>query len=476
MRAVIVAAVSTVGQAHEDKYSIPQQLAACREVCALRGWQVVSEVIIPGHSRNYNWLDELCADCPEYAQLMRLIRSGVTDLLVVRDYDRLWRTDALRAQVMAVCREHAVQVFSLNQPVEPVPPELLDTHDTAKLSEVLFGFISEQENRARLRRWRAGMEGRFHRGLHGARSVIPYGYKRNPERGGPMLIDESRAYWVRQMYEWRITGLGINSITRRLNELGAPPPKGKRWWTFPVRFILTNPVYCGLASWQGQKRPGKHEPIISPETWQQAQAIAAQRRRYRSEPRPLSGLLRCGYCGGTLVFQPRPSGKRYTQCARYKHSGGRECRSNTHLETSLMDYVLAEVKRMLSDPAVWQAALNEDNHHETEIAALEAEIAEYERRWKRWDQLYEIGSISAEELLRHRQELLGQADRARTQLENIRTQQLMREAHQQQYEKLSKLADKLDQLSTEDLRAVFCALIRRIVVTRESAPVIEWWT
>jgi len=474
MRAVIVAAVSTAGQAQEDKYSIPQQLAACREVCTLRGWQVVSEIVIPGHSRNYNWLDELCTDCPEYAQLMKTIRSGAIDLVIVRDYDRLWRTDALRAQVMAVCREHKVQVFSLNQPVEPVSPDLLDAHDTAKLSEVLFGFISEQENRTRVRRWRAGMEGRWRRGLHGAVLVIPYGYKRNPDKNGPMLVDEPRARWVRQIYAWRLAGYTYRHIAIRLNELGVKPPRGKEWYDCSVRFILTNPTYCGLAAWQGQMRPGLHEPIISEDVWRQAQAIHS-RPSYRYAPHSvLSGLLRCGYCGGACCFQRKNKNRWYAQCTRYTASGGRKCRYNAHYEDRLLPAVLAEVKRVLRDPAAWQAALNEDDHQETEIAALEAEIAEYERRWQRWDRLYEIGSIDAEELLRHRQELLGDAERARQRLEELRAEQSLRAAKEKQYAELAQVVDNLDTLPFDDLRAVLHALIRCIVLTREGFR-IEWW-
>ena len=78
-RACIVAAVSTPDQATDDKTSIPSQRKACGDVCQGRGWKVVGEVLIPGHSRDYHWLDEIIADCPEYGQLVRLVRSGQVD-------------------------------------------------------------------------------------------------------------------------------------------------------------------------------------------------------------------------------------------------------------------------------------------------------------------------------------------------------------------------------------------------------------
>ncbi len=66
-----------------------------------RGWTVVDEVAILGHSRNYNWLHEIIRDCEGYGQWVQLVESDTVDLVVCRDYDRLWRTDALRALGLA---------------------------------------------------------------------------------------------------------------------------------------------------------------------------------------------------------------------------------------------------------------------------------------------------------------------------------------------------------------------------------------
>ncbi|NLT73160.1 MAG: recombinase family protein, partial [Chloroflexi bacterium] len=111
LRAAIVAAVSDPKQAAADKASIPDQIKDSRRLCEVRDWTPAAEVIIPGHSRNYNWLHEIVRDCPEYGEMIDLIEAGAVDLIVCRDYDRLWRTDALRAQVTALCREHGVQVY-----------------------------------------------------------------------------------------------------------------------------------------------------------------------------------------------------------------------------------------------------------------------------------------------------------------------------------------------------------------------------
>ena len=68
MRPLIFAVVSTGAQATQEKYSLDQQLAACREVCRAQGWAVAREISIAGHSRNYDCLDDIMADCPGYAE------------------------------------------------------------------------------------------------------------------------------------------------------------------------------------------------------------------------------------------------------------------------------------------------------------------------------------------------------------------------------------------------------------------------
>jgi len=101
MRAVIVVAVSTGAQATEEKYSIPQQLEACQATCQQRGWTVAHEITLLGHSRNCDWLHEIVRDSEGYGQWVQLVESEAEDLVVCRDYDRLWRTDALRALGLA---------------------------------------------------------------------------------------------------------------------------------------------------------------------------------------------------------------------------------------------------------------------------------------------------------------------------------------------------------------------------------------
>lgn len=315
MRAVTVAAVSTGAQASEDKYSIPQQLEACRATCKQRGWTIIEEITIPGHSRNYDWLHEIVSNCPEYGQLVKMIESQTVDLVVCRDYDRLWRTDALRAQLTALCRQYGVQIFSLNQPIEVRDREHLTIgSDSRLIIEAMSGVISQIENEARKRRHRLGMINRARRGLPPATPA--YGYRKDGDR---VSIIPAEAQWVQWMYERRVEGYGFRLLMNELNDLGVPSPRGTLWSIPTVRRIVHRPFYAGRLKWRGEVYDGIQEPIIDRELWDRVQRVnhagAAWHFPQREIRHPLVSLAVCGYCGVHMIY----SADRYAgfRCGRY---------------------------------------------------------------------------------------------------------------------------------------------------------------
>jgi len=99
-RCIIWAAVSTEAQAEDKKESIPAQVEEARKTIQERGWQEIAEpLIVPGQSRYVNWLDQAMAEIPQMAQLVQMAEEGKIDLVVVRDWDRLARTESLRVQI-----------------------------------------------------------------------------------------------------------------------------------------------------------------------------------------------------------------------------------------------------------------------------------------------------------------------------------------------------------------------------------------
>jgi site-specific DNA recombinase len=481
-RALIFAAVSTAPQASEDKASLDTQLEQCRAVCAARGWPVVAEVVVPGHSRAYNWLHELIRDSTDYGEFIRLIEAESGDLVVCAAYDRLWRTDALRGQVMALCREHGVQVFSVAQPVEPVARELLADSDTARLSEVLFGFISEQESRTRARRVRVGLEqGRvLRRGLHHA-SNPPYGYIRGPTPDAPMQPVEPAASHVRWMFTRRAEGWSTPSIAADLNARGVRSPSGRAWRAPNVNRILRYETYAGVAHWGAARNEnGAHVALVDADLWARVQAVNRLRtniHQQRRGPFLLTGLTKCGACGRACTYVYTQAGHYYLRCDLHLHDKAL-CSSNSWRADAVEAHVLAAVKSALSDPVAWEAARRDasgNGHDAARVAALDARLADAQARLRRWSDAFERGAITLSELLLHRQEIAGQMEAVTAERASLAEAQRALTATTAHLSEMGDLLPLLDAMPLSALRPLVRRLIARVRLSDSPREIVIDW-
>ena len=168
-------------------------------------------------------------------------------------------------------------------------------------------------------------------------------------------LDE-RVEVVRRIFEWYAGGssLGFKAIADRLNREGVVSPKGNGWATSSIRVILTNPVYIGRVVWNrrsmgkfhriadrreverdgcGKRRvewnapedwlvhENAHEPLVDLVTFERAQGLMKERAdraratgfltgKAKVSPYLLSGLIKCGACGGSMHGRTTWKGKR----------------------------------------------------------------------------------------------------------------------------------------------------------------------
>ena len=179
-----------------------------------------------------------------------------------------------------------------------------------------------------------------------------YGYKKDPDVKGHLIIDEEAAEVVREVFTLFSQGYGKTAIARMLNDRGIPnPTEDKRlhglrykqpktknstlWKYFAISDMLVNEIYIGnmvqgkygsvsYKTKQNKPRPkdewyrveGTHEPIIDRELWDRVQALVAQ----KAKPFTVGtiGLFarkaRCMNCGYTMRSS-KNHGKHYLQCS-----------------------------------------------------------------------------------------------------------------------------------------------------------------
>lgn len=364
-----VAAYARYSSDQQRDASLDDQLRNCRAYCTRMGWAdpvAYSDAAMSG-ARN---------DRPGYLRL--LADSGRFDVIVVDDLSRLSRDSIEVAQAIRNLTFNGVRVVGVSDGT--------DTGRKGHKAEVgLRGIMSEL--------YLADLADKTHRGLTGralsgaSAGGLPYGY-RVTERG-QRAIREDQAMVVRRIYADYLAGQSARSIAVALNQEGVPSPRGGTWAVSAIYGdvkrgigILANPIYSGRQVWNRSawiKHPGtgrrvrRERPsaewittdqpelaIIDRQTWDAVQA-ATKRRGHASgnkgrAPRALlSGLLRCGDCGGPVVMLDAHS----YGCSAAKDRG--TCQNRQRVKARDADAAMVAGVRdtLLSEAAMkaWQQAI-----------------------------------------------------------------------------------------------------------------------
>jgi site-specific DNA recombinase len=355
------AAYARYSSDQQSASSIDDQLRNVRAYCERQGWpapQVYQDAAISG-ARN---------DRPGYRAL--LAAASGFDVILVDDLSRLARDSIEVAQAVRRLTFAGVRLIGVSDGV--------DTGRKSHKADVgLRGLMGEL--------YLDDLRDKTHRGLSGralagaSAGGLPYGY-RVTERG-QRAIDLQQAEVVRRIYRAYLDGHSARQIAAQLNADGVPSPRGSTWAASAIHGdarrgigILVNPIYTGRQTWNRsrwikhpdtgrrvrQERPESEwitteQPelaIIDPATWAAVQARLGGRQcgdkgqAKRSAGRPpahlLSGLLRCGECGGPMVIVDR---YRYG-CATAKDRG--TCTSKLHVRRDDAEHaLLATIREQL---------------------------------------------------------------------------------------------------------------------------------
>ncbi len=137
----------------------------------------------------------------------------------------------------------------------------------------MLGVFAEFEHATIVDRITAGIERRAKEGRwYSGRP--PFGYTLHD---GQLVPDPITAPIVRRIFAlYTHDRLGTIAIAHQLRAEHAPAPTAG--WGHPaVHRVLTNPTYLGRIRWRNQDFASEHEPLVDPDTFQQAQAILAER-------------------------------------------------------------------------------------------------------------------------------------------------------------------------------------------------------
>jgi len=323
---------------------------------------------------------------PAYQRLLADIKEGKVASVTVTKLDRISRN--LRDVVDLVYEtfeDHSVafraldQQFDTSTPMGRVMVNMLATLGQWERETVSERVRIDMHHRAAKGKWNGG--------------PVPFGYttyafeaKHFEEKGltkeealqkaravcpeeKVLYPHPKQALLIKKIFEMYLEGKSQRRVTHWLNTEKFKTARGETWATSTVSRILKNPVYVGKMIYGKRislksskkirkrkeeewiKADGIHSPIIDEATFRKVQEIlrlqSREPVRFHSE-NLLSGLLRCGKCGGKMhgyYHEKNGHAWSYYRCTNHTHKGNSVCKGNSvdkvKVETAVIEALLS---------------------------------------------------------------------------------------------------------------------------------------
>lgn len=233
-----------------------------------------------------------------------LKHRGEIDHWVVYNMKRASRDiDTYSSEVRLVLKARGVTVRSATE------PSVQDTKE-GRLMENLLVMLAQYDNEGRAEVTKDNMRSLAFQGYWQHPPVVGYDKHKTANDTGklrPTLKQNLKAPLVRQVLERYSQGdITKAELTRYATDIGLRSKHGKKMGEDAIHKMLKNPVYAGYVTGNltdQQLIEGKHEPIISRETYEMNQTLLFGKHKRKGEIHqkenadyPLRGLVLCIHC------------------------------------------------------------------------------------------------------------------------------------------------------------------------------------
>ncbi len=319
-----------------DELGVDRQRQACRRVARERGWAVVEEYVDNSKSAYAKNVAR-----PEYERMVRDYAAGRFEAIIVWDLDRLTRQPRQLEDWIDAAEERGLTIVTVDGATD------LGT-ETGRQFARIKAAIARGEIEHRSKRQRAANDQRAEQGkvFMGRRA---FGYA----KGGTDIV-EAEAVEFRRAVADLLDGRPLRSIAREMNERGARTTAGNPWGSTQVRGLLRNPRHAGLRVHRGEVvGRGAWPAIIDEDTHRAVVALLSDPdRQPKGRPRRylLSGVARCGLCGGRIYGRQERRGTLYV-CEKSAHMGRKTEPVDDHVSASILARLRRPDARLALAPA-----------------------------------------------------------------------------------------------------------------------------
>lgn len=395
----------------DDSNSIQNQKSMLLQYCLEHGWEVYniySDDDYTGADRNR----------PAFNRLISDAQAHKFDIVLCKTQSRFTRElELVEKYIHGLFPIWGIRFISI-----------VDNADTDnkgnKKSRQINGLVNEWYLEDMSESIKSVLTDRRRQGYHIGAFAL-YGYKKDPDQKGHLIIDEEAASVVREVFTLFSQGYGKSAIARRLNDRGIPNPteykrlhglrfkepksKNSTLWKYSaISHMLVNEIYIGnmvqgkygSVSYKSKKnkpRPksewyiveNTHEPIIDRDLWNRVQSLIAQKAKpFDTGTIGLfSRKARCSNCG-YIMRSSVSRGKHYLQCPT-RHISKDSCIGSFISVDKLERLVIDELNRLSAeyldkDELEKQVDFNDNLNEQkrcllSDITVYEKKISEYSK-------------------------------------------------------------------------------------------------
>jgi len=474
-RAIGYFRVSTTGQAGEHHVSLDTQREHFASYCQAGG-------LVP--VKTFTDVDTGRKDTrKEYQSMLRFLQDKTADIVVVQYLDRFGRNPKEILRRIWALQEVGVEVQATDEDIKEELILLVRAGLAGAESKKISARVKANIGKAVVKGSRFG---RVPYGFDGIRTIREDGQARITR----FVHNPAEVAVIKKMYRMTVDrNMGYKAIADRLNSAGLRTKNGAYFESNTVRHLLANETLRGRVVY-GKKDPiiveGIFPPILSDSQWQKLKAALARRSRCRGRMYVsgylLSGIARCGYCGGPLLGKIDRRGTGPAR-RRYRCRNSQVCRAkcpeyNSHSAEVLEEAVLQELNKCTDREQVLKLlaqTLEPQGNSPNEMKETQVNIKACEKEFETHLRLLKGGHISepqfsvANEPIRKRYDALLQRKK---ELEEVSTRESKIESWQKGLVKsLATFTEDFPALPFSQQKAKLIELIEEVKVYRDNIEI-----
>lgn len=384
--ALVYIRVSKFDPGDEGRKVSPQtQVERCKSLAPVKGMDVEVFEDLDYSGKN--------TKRPGFTRMLERAQRGDVTLIACYSVSRLSRSVADLYVILQQLQELGIGFVSATEPIETATP----------MGKAFLGILAvlAQLEREQISQ-RVGDALAYKRSQGKLLGTLPVGFVRGSD--GSISVEQKAASVIRLIFEqYASGGFSFRSLAAWLNARGIKPvatrggngrPPARLWSGDVLKEILKRPAYAGLVRGPSGLVPGQPPEIIDLDTWHRCQDLRDRNRflpeglrpRHRASPFPLTPLLRCDGCGGSLRGKQASRAKgvsRYYICSQRALYG-----------TCAARIVRADI--LEDELCRWLATCHPDERLEQAARELvEQGLRQRRTNWREWDERLSVKALEA---------------------------------------------------------------------------------